>query len=249
MRFYLTGRVTVEGPQGVVDEGDLPGLQGRVLLVVLALERRHPMSTEELGSRLWSDDRPGSWEGALRALVSKLRGSLAVAGMDPDLLAGSSGTYQLRVPGAFVDVEAAVNALDRAEGARRRGALDEAWGHATVASSIASRPLLPGEEAAWIEAEREGLRQVELRALDCLAEVWSGRGEHDLAVNSVRRALELAPYREATYRRLMRIHLAAGDRAEAVAAFGRCRAVLEEELGVGPSPETEAVYLAALRAG
>ena len=46
----------------------------------------------------------------------------------------------------------------------------------------------------------------------------------------------------------MRMHAAAGDRAEALRVLGRCRELLRDELGISPSPQTEAVYLDILRA-
>ena len=42
---------------------------------------------------------------------------------------------------------------------------------------------------------------------------------------------------------------AAGERAEALRVWERCRTTLVEELGVDPSPETEAVYRDVLGAG
>jgi DNA-binding SARP family transcriptional activator len=47
----------------------------------------------------------------------------------------------------------------------------------------------------------------------------------------------------------MRAHAAAGNRADALRAYERCRCLLAEELGVSPSPQTEAVYLDILRSG
>lgn len=69
------------------------------------------------------------------------------------------------------------------------------------------------------------------------------------AASVARRMLAIAPLREASYRRLMHIHLAAGDRAQAVAVYARCRQVLDAELGVEGSPDTGSVYLDAPRAG
>ena len=45
----------------------------------------------------------------------------------------------------------------------------------------------------------------------------------------------------------MRALGAAGERGEALRVWERCRIALVEELGVDPSPETEAVYLELLR--
>jgi DNA-binding SARP family transcriptional activator len=40
----------------------------------------------------------------------------------------------------------------------------------------------------------------------------------------------------------MRVHLAAGNRAEGLRAYQRCRHILADELGVDPSAETQATY-------
>ena len=45
----------------------------------------------------------------------------------------------------------------------------------------------------------------------------------------------------------MRVHAALGNRAEALRVYGRCRRRLTDELGVDPSPQTEAVYMERLR--
>jgi tetratricopeptide (TPR) repeat protein len=58
----------------------------------------------------------------------------------------------------------------------------------------------------------------------------------------------LEPFRESAHLRLMRAHMAAGDRAEALRAYNRCRRLLAEELGVDPSSELRAAYLDLLDA-
>ena len=58
----------------------------------------------------------------------------------------------------------------------------------------------------------------------------------------------LEPFRETGYRRLMEAHVAAGNRAEALRVYERCRRLLAEELGAYPSPETESIYRGLLEA-
>ena len=60
-------------------------------------------------------------------------------------------------------------------------------------------------------------------------------------------AIALEPFRESGYRRLMEVHIAAGNRAEALRVYERCRRLLADELGAFPSPETEAIYRDLLR--
>jgi DNA-binding SARP family transcriptional activator len=79
----------------------------------------------------------------------------------------------------------------------------------------------------------------------------SAKGAHDRsaqgAIRAAEEAIGLEPFREAGYRRLMRVHAALGNRAEALRVHGCCRRRLTDELGVDPSPQTEAVYLEMLR--
>ena len=53
-----------------------------------------------------------------------------------------------------------------------------------------------------------------------------------------RRLLDDDALQEATYRDLMRLHDALGERGAALELYGRCEATLREELGLEPLPET-----------
>ena len=119
---------------------------------------------------------------------------------------------------------------------------------ANVAVVISRRPFLPDAEAPWIESERTALRAMQMRALQCLVTVSAGNAEPVLAIQHAIEMVELDPFRETAYQLLMKMHAAAGDRAEALRVFAKCREVLRDELGVSPSPQTEAVFLEILRA-
>lgn len=90
--------------------------------------------------------------------------------------------------------------------------------------------------------ERARLRETLVRALDCLAEVNRLSGDSAAAIRAAEELIVLEPFRETGYRRLMQAHIAAGNRAEALRVYERCRHLLAEELGAYPSPETESIY-------
>ena len=240
LRLYLTGRLTAELGAKSVDERRLPGRQGRRALAFLALERARPVSIDELADAVWGTSTPaGAWETALSAIVSKLRAALRPL---EARVTTAAGCYQLALPDdAWVDVEAARRALDEAEGHVRASRFRDAWGPANVAASIAARPLLAGVGAEWITRTRSGLRDVRVRALECLAAVASSNGEHPLAAQLAREVVELEPFRETGWQRLMHALADGGNRAEALRAFAQCRELIKKELGVAPSPETEAI--------
>jgi DNA-binding SARP family transcriptional activator len=247
-RIYLTGTVTIEHGEQLVRERRFPGRQGRIAFVFLAVNRHRPVRREELLGAIWPGDAPAQTDAALDAILSKLRGLLKSAGIAATI-AATAGTVSLELPAAaWIDLEEAANALDEAEGALRRNDRAAAWSQANVAVAISRRPFLPDAEAPWIEAQRTALRAIQMRALNSLVSVSASNGEPLLAIQHAAEMIELDPFKETAYQLLMKMHAAAGDRAEALRVFAKCRELLRDELGVSPSPQTEAVYLEILRA-
>jgi DNA-binding SARP family transcriptional activator len=212
-----------------------------MVLAYLALHR-HAVSRDDLADLVWRDALTASWERDLSAVVSKVRAALESIHLG-SMLQGALGCYELRLPpGSTVDVEDAVRFVEDAEAASRVGNRDAALPAAATAASLARRPFLPAERGLWIERRRDELQATLLRALDLLVEgLADGPFEHD-AIRYAREALALDPFRETCYVRLMRLHMSRGNRAEALRVYEQCRAVLAHDLGVTPSPHTEAVY-------
>jgi SARP family transcriptional regulator, regulator of embCAB operon len=238
LRVYLAGGIALRGATGeTVSERELGSRQARLLFVRLAAIHE-VVPHVDLADDLWGPDWPAAWDVALRALISKLRSILARAGA-PGSLVGGSGAYGMHLPAdAWLDLDAARDAIHRAETKRVAGDLSEACGWALAARAIASRSLLPGEEAEWLERVRRQLADVRLRALECLAEVWISQGDAALGARDAAEAIEIDPYREGAHRLLIRAHLASGDRGAASRALEACRRLFEDDLGVTPGPDT-----------
>src|SRR5687767_6604078 len=168
IRVYLTGRVALEASARMIGPERFPGQQGRVAFAYLAMERGRPVTLDELAAAIWPVDPPAAWESALRAIISKLRSLIAhpdVCG--PAALTSGQGCYDLRLPAnAWVDIEAAADAIHDAEAALRKGDPALAYGPSAVAHHIARRPFLPGEYGEWVESHRDRLRDILLRALE-----------------------------------------------------------------------------------
>ncbi|HEX6231314.1 MAG TPA: bacterial transcriptional activator domain-containing protein [Actinomycetota bacterium] len=249
LRIHLAGSMCLLRGEVLVPESRLPGRQGRLAFAMLAAERERPLSTEELADELWNGDPPRAWEVALRAIASKLRGVLGEVGLEGrGALAHAFGSYQLQLPpDTWVDLEAAADAVHRAESALRAGGRSDAMGWSLVANAIARRGFLSGEAGPWASRRRRELQDVRVRALECRARVQLDEGSPAAAIPDLELVLDLEPFRETAHRLLMRAHVEAGNPAEALRAFERCRTRLADELGVDPSPETLALHLDILR--
>ncbi len=238
-QLYLTGGVRLDGPAGSFTESDLPGNQGRVALVALAVERR-PLARDALAEIVWDEDPPEQWSGALAAVVSKLRTLITACGLDGhDVMASVGGTYALVLPpDTWVDWETAIRRLDRAEGAIRHREWGSAVEEATVASGILRRPMLTGVDSRWADRLRRRQDDALYRCLTTLAAGWIELGDHQLASTVAESAVQLDPLREIGHRLLIEAEEARGDRAAALRALARCEQLMADELGVEPSAAT-----------
>ena len=249
MRIYLAGEVMVEAGPRLVREAQLAHRQGRLAFAFLVLERKRAVTRPELAQAVWGDSPPDAWEVALSALLSKLRQAFNGGPASERITISSAfGAHQLRLPaGAWVDLEEARASLHTAEAALAGGRARDAYVPALVAVTILRRPLLAGEEADWVRAQRDLLHGRLVRALEVHADCLLLNEEPKLALQSAAELLALEPFSEAAYRLLMRAHAAAGDRAQALLAFERCRRLLADELGVDPSEATRALHRELLR--
>jgi SARP family transcriptional regulator, regulator of embCAB operon len=243
LRIYLTGEVAVEKGERLLREADLAGRQGRLAFVYLVAERERAVTQSELAEVLWPDSLPPSWPVALSAVISKLRQKLGTLGLDRDrIIANAFRCYQFRPPAqTWIDLEAAADAVHHAEGAVQANQPQAAYGPSLVATTIARRPFLVGEDAPWVMSRRDRLRNILVRALDCRVEALLWNGELALALDQARAAVDLEPFRESGYRRVMQVLVKQGDRAEAIRVYQQCRRRLADELGVAPSVETESL--------
>jgi len=230
-KVQLCGRLVVE-IDGRRVEDELPGRQGRLLFAYLTLNRLQTITRDELVEALW----PGARDGGLAPLLSKLR---RVVPLDGTRLALD----------AWVDLEAAADALHRAESALAQGDSHRAWGPSQVAMFVSARPLLPGDEAPWLEEARGRLADVHVRALEAYGGATLGVGGTELAaaVRTGRELVRREPYRESGWRILMEALEREGNCAEALVAYEELRARLRDDLGISPSQPTQELYRRLLR--
>ena len=150
---------------------------------------------------------------------------------------------------AWIDVEQAAAASQRAESALQAGDAGGAAAAATDALAASAGAFLPDCDGPWLYAQRGALEALHVRAHEVLAEASLRTGELGAAVDAARAAIALAPFRESAHRLLMEAHEAAGNPAEALRDFEALRALLREELGTSPGPATMAVHLRLLHGG
>ncbi|MFN2131707.1 MAG: BTAD domain-containing putative transcriptional regulator [Anaerolineae bacterium] len=216
------------------------------LLAYLALTRQ-PHSRDALATLLWPELDQSHARGQLRRTLSLLNGTLVEwwLSVDRETAAWAAGAE------AWIDVDAL----------RERLAACTAHGHPPEQACPDCVPLL--EEAVelyrdgflagftlpdapafdeWQFFEGEGLREHVADALQRLVRWYDDQGEVESAIPHARRWLAMDPLHEPAHRELMALYARSGQRAAALRQYDECERMLDEELGVSPSPETTALY-------
>ena len=98
----------------------------------------------------------------------------------------------------------------------------------------------------WAQSLRQRWRDQYLRAASQLAQLQRAQGHPQAALEVAHQMLERDKCWEEAYRLMMEIHLDEGRPAQAAQVYDLCSRTLQEELGVEPSSETEALFAVCL---
>jgi DNA-binding SARP family transcriptional activator len=234
--FRILGAVEVHGDDGPVQ---IAAAKQRVVLAVLLLANGRPVSTDELIEALWGDDPPKTATTSLQNFVSQLRKLVGA-----DLLVTKAPGYALQIApeqldlNRFVELVASARTAEPAEAAvRLRDAL-ALW---------RGEPLADLTYESFAANEIGRLEELRLAALEQRLDVDLALGRHDDVSAELELLVAAHPLRERLRGQLMLALYRAGRQAEALQAYHKARKVLDEELGIDPSPELQRLYGEILR--
>ncbi len=108
--------------------------------------------------------------------------------------------------------------------------------------------LLPSCYDDWLLPLRRALHE---RVVNTLTKALAGleaQHEYEVSLRTAEHLVRLDPLHEAAYRQLMQLHAHRGDRTGALRTYHDCVTMLEQELGVSPATETQALYQHLLKA-
>ena len=198
------------------------------LLAYLAL-CEHPLLRAHVAGTLWPDATDARAMGNLRSAlwrVRKLPGRLVV----------TSGDELSLAPGVAVDVRVlgtlARHVIDRPDEPAVTFADDRP---AEVEALAVASDLLADWSDEWLLVQRERFRQLRLHALERLCRLLATAGRYGTAVEMCLAAVSGEPLRESAHRQLIEVHLAEGNRVEALRQYHAYRQLMRDELGLGPS--------------
>jgi DNA-binding SARP family transcriptional activator len=206
-------------------EVDLP-LSAQRVLAFLALQMR-PQTRSYVAATLWVNFNEERARASLRSALWRINRC------GHQLVTADAWALRL-MPDIVVDLRESTRTAQKV----LRG--DPSGGDVQVDELVAG-DLLPGWYDEWVVVEREHFRQLRLHALEKLCEQLADEGRFGEAVEAGLVAVSGEALRESAHRVLIRAYLKEGNRGEAIRQYEVCRQVLRRELGIDPSPVTQAL--------
>jgi DNA-binding SARP family transcriptional activator/predicted ATPase len=214
--------------------------KARALLCYLAATG-HAHTRDHLAALLWSDALEKNARHSLRSTLYHLRQALQARGAEAALL-GDGELVSLQPDETACDVVRFRRLI--ADGSE--AALDEAislyHGVFLQGFTLDDAPLF--EE--WMRFEQAALRRAYLDALQRLAASAEGRQAWDAAIGYLQRLVQLEPLAEEPQQRLIRCYIRTQAIGPALRQYRQFETELRQELGLAPSPETQALIREAL---
>jgi DNA-binding SARP family transcriptional activator len=246
VEFAILGQLEVRDQHRWIE---VSSAKERLLLAVLVVHANEVVSTDQLIEVLWGAEPPATAGNTLQTYVSHLRRVL-----EPDRVPRAKGGV-LRTHGYGYELVVEPGAVDAArfEGLARQGR------EVLVSDPERAAEILREALGLWrgeplaefgleLFAQAEIARLAELRAtvFDDRVEADLALGRHAALCSELSRAVTEQPLRERLWSQLIRALYRCGRQADALAAYGRLREQLAEQLGIDPSPELVRLHEAVL---
>jgi SARP family transcriptional regulator, regulator of embCAB operon len=209
----------------------------RVVLATLLMNRNRTVAVDSLIAAAWEDDPPAEARTNIHVYVSNLRRLLAVGDVDARMvLEKRSPGYQFNVDEAAVDVGRFLRANSAGVDAAAARRFEEASRHLRAALAEWRGPVLEDlRQYQFIDAFAVALTEHKMAAHAAHAEAEISCGRAAAVVGELETLVAEHPYREPVWAQLMTAYYLAGRQSDALDAYRRLTALLDDDLGIDPN--------------
>ena len=231
LRLFGLFQLICQGKPVVLDQ---PRLEE--LIALLAIHAGEPVARAQIAYQLWPDSSEKQARANVRNLLYRLKRAWpdleeAIVIDSKHIVWRGDATFQIDVQ-RFEELGALAGQSNNA---------DERIRLLTEAADCYQGDLLPNCFADWALAERERLRGEYASVLEQLVDALLDQRRYEEALQHAKALQRFDPLHESAYRHLMQTYAALGDRGAALRVYHTCASTLQQELGVEPSPATEAL--------
>src|SRR5512132_1527143 len=232
MDFEILGPLEVRDQAG--NPIPIPGGRERALLAALLVHAGEVISVDRLIEDLWGQQPPVHATNALQAVVSRVRRALGPAGQE--LLVTRAPGYVLAVEPDQLDAHRFEQLVAEGRRLAERGAPGAGARFAQALALWQGPALADFAYQDFAQTEIARLEEARLAAQEDWIEAQLADGHHAQLVGELEQLVAANPLRERLRAQLMLALYRSGRQADALALYRQGRAVLDEELGLGPSP-------------
>lgn len=220
------------------------GLAGatRSLLQYLICSAGRLIRREPIMDMFWANTTIERRRSSLNSAIWRIKRALRVAKIPPAFALDASAEF-LRLTGTSspvveIDILALADALAAASVAHAGD--DEVERLAAILELCGGTPL-EGLDDEWAIVERERLRALRCRAMSVAMRLLAVRRRYDESLELGRRILLDDPFHECALQEVLCIHALNGQRGRALQLFDDFSKSLQQELGILPMAETQAL--------
>jgi LuxR family maltose regulon positive regulatory protein len=230
------GPVAVWRGNELVTARDWQREKARQIFQLLLTHRGQWFYREQITDLLWPHLPPDAAERDFKVALNAVNRAL-----EPDRARGAEPFFVVR-RGNVYGLNPAARVVVDADDLKRLAASDDI-DHLRQALSLYTDDYMPDSlYEDWPATQRQRLRHLYLVTAERLARHLFQAQAWDEVKQICHEILARDNCREAAYRLLMQTHAAQDDRAQVHAVYQQCVSTLDEELGVKPSPSTQALF-------
>ncbi|MFE3329790.1 BTAD domain-containing putative transcriptional regulator [Streptomyces sp. NPDC059176] len=244
MRFNLIGPFEI-----VTDDGRAHRVSTPKVCQTLALLLTRPnevVTSDALIQELWGDNPPRSAQTTLQTYVYHARRMLVsecAVNVDRQVLVTRSPGYLAQVGADEVDVMILERLVAKAQSELDEGAAASALAGLREALALWRGPVLSNVRAGEVLAGRIAhIEEIHIRALELRVQAELRLGRHREVIPELRMLVHDYPLNEWFHGQLMHALSRAGRRSEALQVYQNLRRLLDDELGLEPSPEVRLIH-------
>ncbi len=230
----------------------LGGRQQRAVLALLVVERGRPVTLDRIADALWADRPPPGYVATVQTYVFHLR-----AALEPNRAKGAPGEVIVSLPGGGYRLDVPQDAVDadRFEELARRGrvALEAGDPQQAATDLRTALGLWRGEvlsdlsELAMVDPAAARLAEAHLATTEDWAAAELALDHHGTVLPDLGDLIQAHPLRERLWALRMLALYRSGRQTDALAAYRNVQHLLDDGLGVQPSPELRALHERILR--
>jgi LuxR family maltose regulon positive regulatory protein len=218
--------------------------RSRDILCFIASRRQRRASKDSIVDTFWGETDFEVVEKNFHPTISHIRKALnSNQSLKQNFLLYREGDYLLNVDLAYrIDIDEFDRLLTEGEAARRARQFDQCVECYEAAVALYRGEFMQGSYDPWVEEQRSYYRRQYLQLIESLAGVAEKMGDWFKATQLAQQILHDDPFREDIHCLLMRSHAGLGNKTAVREQYESLKRLLQSELGVEPSGETNETF-------